>query len=370
MPTRPLPSDQQHVPPRQSLWPREQSKHDATSVAASNRGHLVRESPTARKAANMFNELVQHHRDDPAPVPGVIRHRINLHGQPISYLEAGRATGGPVVVLVHGLAGNATSWLPVLLRLGEHAHVLVPDLLGHGESAAPHNGDYSVGGHATRLRDLLLRLGLEHTSVVGHSFGGGVAMTFAHQFPERTDTLTLIASGGLGPELSIALRGASLPGVAYAAQTLSRFAPGWVARLAHHGARTLGIASAGELDGLGRAARSLTDPDTRQAFLSTLRATVNWAGQRLDATDRLYLLAALPILLVAGRHDACIPFRHTLCAHQLLPHSRLEVLDAGHFPHTEHPHVLADLLVDFLHTRSRHLTSAPTGDVAGTTRAS
>jgi pimeloyl-ACP methyl ester carboxylesterase len=339
----------------------------------------------------MINELVRHHRDDQPPAPGVIRHRTDLHGQELSYLEVGSATGGPVVVLVHGLAGNATSWLPVLRRLGEHTHVLAPDLLGHGESAAPPNGDYSVAGHATRLRDLLLRLGLEHASLVGHSFGGGVAMTFAHQFPERTDTLTLIASGGLGPELSIALRGASLPGVAFAAQTVSRLAPGWVARLAHHTATTLGIASAGDLDGLGRALRSLTDPATRQAFLVTLRATVSWAGQRLDATDRLYLLAALPTLLVAGRHDACIPFRHTVRAHQLLPHSRLEVLDAGHFPHTEHPDELADLLADFLHTRSRHLSSssadpasdavlerlpllrrrpAPTGDIVAATRAS
>jgi pimeloyl-ACP methyl ester carboxylesterase len=318
----------------------------------------------------MINEPVRHPRDDHPSAPEVVRHRIDLHGRGTSYLEAGRASGGPAVVLVHGLAGNATSWLPVLRRLGRHAHVLAPDLLGHGESAAPHNGDYSVGGHATRLRDLLLRLGLDHTSLVGHSFGGGVAMTFAHQFPERTDTLTLIASGGLGPELSIALRGASLPGVAYAAQGLSRLAPGWVARLARHGATALGIASPGDLDGLGRALHSLADPGTRQAFLSTLRATVSWSGQRLDATDRLYLLAALPTLLVAGRRDACIPFRHTVHAHHLLPHSRLEVLDAGHFPHTEHPHEVADLLVDFLGTRSRHLSSAPTGGISATTRAS
>jgi pimeloyl-ACP methyl ester carboxylesterase len=339
----------------------------------------------------MINEIVRQHRDDHPPAAGVIRHRTDLHGHAMSYLEAGRGSGGPVVVLVHGLAGNATSWLPVLRQLGERAHVLAPDLLGHGESAAPPNGDYSVAGHATRLRDLLLRLGHEHASLVGHSFGGGVAMTFAHQFPERTDTLTLIASGGLGPELSIALRGATLPGVAYAAQTVSRLAPGWVARLAHRGATSLGIASAGDLDGLGRALRSLTDPATRQAFLSTLRATVSWTGQRLDATDRLYLLAALPTLFVAGRRDACIPFRHTVRAHQLLPHSRLEVLDAGHFPHTEHPGELADLLADFLHTRTSHLTSGssdtaadgvlerlprarrrvtPTDTVAETTRAS
>jgi pimeloyl-ACP methyl ester carboxylesterase len=75
---------------------------------------------------------------------------------------------------------------------------------------------------------------------------------------------------------------------------------------------------------------------------------VTWSGQRLAATDRLYLLSGLPILLLAGRQDSCIPHQHSLAAHDVLPGSRLEILDAGHFPHHEHPAHVGQLLAEFL----------------------
>lgn len=280
--------------------------------------------------------------------PGVSRHHLTVHGQPMSYLEAGRQSDGPVVVLVHGLGSNAATWLDLMALLGPHVHVVAPDLLGHGQSGAPRRGDYSVGGHASRLRDLLRAMGLARASVVGHSFGGGVAMSFAYQFPERADSLVLISSGGLGPELSLALRAACLPGVALTAQSLTTLAPGWIVHLARYGAMRMGWAPPIELVRLGRILRSLTDPDARRVFLHTLRGAVSWSGQRLDATDLLYLLAELPTLLIAGRRDRCIPHRHTLQAHQALPGSRLAVLEAGHFPHSEHPEQVAELILDLL----------------------
>ena len=78
--------------------------------------------------------------------------------------------------------------------------VIAPDLLGHGQSDKP-RADYSVGGYANGMRDLLTVLGIDKVTVVGHSFGGGVAMQFAYQFPERTERLMLVGSGGLGPEV-------------------------------------------------------------------------------------------------------------------------------------------------------------------------
>jgi len=266
----------------------------------------------------------------------------------MSYLEAGEDTGGPILVLLHGLAGDATHWRDVIAGLGRHTHILAPDLLGHGESDTPHNADYTVSAHASRLRDLLRCLGHQQASLVGHSFGGGVAMAFAYQFPERSRTLTLIASGGLGSELSIALRTACLPGILRAAHTVNTLTPPWAARLAHHGATALGLARRADLNELGRALRALQDLGRRQAYLHTLRGVASWSGQRLDATDRLYLLAELPILLITGRWDPCIPHEHTLRAHHLLPGSRLELLDAGHFPHLEHPAEVTALILDLL----------------------
>ena len=82
--------------------------------------------------------------------------------------------------------------------LAKRYTVIAPDLLGHGLSDKP-RADYSVGGYANGMRDLLTVLGIDRATVIGHSFGGGVAMQFAYQFPERTERLMLVASGGLGP---------------------------------------------------------------------------------------------------------------------------------------------------------------------------
>ncbi|MEJ3653994.1 alpha/beta fold hydrolase [Pseudonocardia sp. TRM90224] len=125
------------------------------------------------------------------------RQVISLHGRPVTFLEAGRGCGGPVVVLLHGLASSSKTWSETLPLLGRTMHVIAPDLLGHGESAKPRSGDYSLGAYAAGLRDLLVVLGFERVTIVGHSFGGGVAMQFAYQFPELTARLVLVASGGL-----------------------------------------------------------------------------------------------------------------------------------------------------------------------------
>ncbi|MFP5327972.1 MAG: alpha/beta fold hydrolase, partial [Acidimicrobiia bacterium] len=94
------------------------------------------------------------------------------------------AGSGPALVLIHGLTGSSTTWREVMPKLADRFTVIAPDLLGHGESAKP-RGDYSLGAFASGIRDLLVTLGIERATVVGHSLGGGVAMQMAYQFPER-----------------------------------------------------------------------------------------------------------------------------------------------------------------------------------------
>jgi len=101
----------------------------------------------------------------------------------------------------------------VALALAQDYTVIAPDLIGHGDSAAP-RGDYSLGAHAASIRDLLAAIGIDSATLVGHSLGGGVAMQFFYQFPQRTERLVLISGGGLGREVSPLLRGAALPGAA------------------------------------------------------------------------------------------------------------------------------------------------------------
>jgi pimeloyl-ACP methyl ester carboxylesterase len=128
----------------------------------------------------------------------VAQRQIRVHGQHVTYLEAGVGRG-PVVVLLHGLASSSTTWADVMSLLGRRAHVIAPDLLGHGDSAKSHSGDYSLGAHAPGCATCSI-LDLERATVVGHSFGGGVALQFAYQYPELTERVVLVASGGLGRE--------------------------------------------------------------------------------------------------------------------------------------------------------------------------
>src|SRR3954454_21689651 len=133
---------------------------------------------------------------------------MELHGHRVMYRVAG---SGPPVALIHGMVNSSRHWEAVAARLAGKYTVIAPDLIGHGDSATP-RGDYSLGAHAASIRDLLTVIGVERASIVGHSLGGGVAMQFFYQFPQRTERLALISSGGLGREVSPLLRGAALPG--------------------------------------------------------------------------------------------------------------------------------------------------------------
>lgn len=291
----------------------------------------------------------------------VTRRSIVLHGREVSFLDAGSTGTGPTVVLLHGLASSATTWAPTMPLLGRAARVIAPDMLGHGGSDKPHSGDYSLGAHAAGLRDLLVALELDTATVVGHSFGGGVAMQFAYQYPEYTERLVLVASGGLGPEVSIVLRAATLPGAATALRTFSALTPRWLADAAYRAVRSVPSLAGADADGLFSAFGSFVDSGARGAFLQTARGALDWSGQRLTGTDRLPLLAEVPVLLVGGSRDPVIPVAHSVAAHELLPGSRLHVFDgAGHFPHVDEPRRFARLLTAFLSDTS----AAPTDRAA------
>lgn len=298
-----------------------------------------------------------------APGPGapaaVTRREIELHGLATSFLEAGADTGGPVLVLLHGLASSSRTWESVMPELGRHAHVIAPDLLGHGSSAKPPSGDYSLGAYATEVRDLLLVLGLDRATIVGHSFGGGIAMQYAYQFPELVERVVLVSSGGLGSDVTPALRAATLPGASTVLQTASALTPRWLAHLSHRAARLVpGLSpalSGADLDGLASAFGTFGDRGARGAFVQTVRGALNRDGQRLDGTTRLYLLDETPVLLIGGSRDPIIPVEHSRTAHVVIPGSRLEIFDdAGHFPHADDPRRFSALVWEFLGTPPAH----------------
>ena len=278
--------------------------------------------------------------DRPAAVEEIV-----LHGHRVSFRRAGT---GSAVVLLHGITGSSRTWDDVIAPLARRHTVIAPDLLGHGESAKP-RGDYSLGAYASGVRDLLISLGVDRATVVGHSLGGGVAMQFAYQFPERVERLVLVSSGGLGAEVHLLLRAATLPGAEYVLPLLCaeplRNAGASVARLLGRA----GLRPGSDLEEMARGFASLGDMEARQAFVHTVRGIMDISGQRVSARDRLYLAATVPTLLVWGEHDRMIPVAHGREAHEAMPGSRCLVYErAGHFPHRDHPWRFASDLLEFV----------------------
>jgi len=279
-------------------------------------------------------------------VPDLEPQHLTLHGHEVRYFRAGE---GPPVLLIHGVAGSATTWKPTFERLAEHYDVLAPDLPGHGRSDK-YRADYSISGFAVHLRDVLVATGMQRATVVGHSLGGGIAMQLAYQHPDRVERLVLVASGGLGREVSPLLRAASLPGSELVLPLVANFyTRAWGNLINGVVGRTgLRVPAAAET---WRGISSLAEPRTRRAFLRTIRSVIDVSGQAVSAKDRLYLATAVPLLIMWGERDRIIPVHHAHATHEQMPGSRLELFEhAGHFLHNEEPERFISVLRDFVET--------------------
>jgi pimeloyl-ACP methyl ester carboxylesterase len=287
---------------------------------------------------------------------------VTLHGHRVAYRDAG---DGEVLLLIHGMAGSSESWKPVFSRLAQQYRVIAPDLLGHGLSDKPRT-DYSLGAFAAGLRDLLDELDISAATVVGHSLGGGVAMQFIYQHPEYCQRLILISSGGLGPDVGLILRLLSAPG---AELVLPLIAPPPVMRIGNTLGSWLGAAGMRSVRGaeIWKAYSSFADPQTRQAFLRTLRSVVDYRGQTVSALNKLHVRSEVPTLLIWGEQDQIIPVEHAYEARNAREGSRLEVLPGiGHFPQIESPTNVTTAIEQFLTATTNPAEAAPVTPPRGT----
>lgn len=276
---------------------------------------------------------------------------ITIHGKRRAYVKAG---SGPALLLLHGLACDHTTWDRVIPLLARKYTVIAPDLLGHGLSDKP-RADYTLGGYANGMRDLLTVLGIDKVTVVGHSFGGGIAMQFAYQFPERTQRVMLVSSGGLGREVTPLIKLIQVPGWEGAMRLLTM--PG-IRHVETSALRALASYGAGplrkytrDLDEAAAIVDSWRDRRTRFAIRHLVRAVIDWRGQIVTMSDRAYLTETMPMAVVWGREDQVLPVRHSSNVAALAPEAAVTVLpDSGHFPHRDHPEEFARLLDRFVAT--------------------
>ena len=238
------------------------------------------------------------------------RSEIVLHGHRVSYRMAGR---GPLLVLLHGIAGSSATWDEVFPRLGESHTVLAPDLLGHGESGEAGGGLLARGVRERRPRP---------------SRGARAAARDDRRAlarGRRRDAARLPVPRALrAPRAGFerrprprAPRDAARGGAARGRGGAPLALRGGAAqrRRMVHALGSLGLRASADLEETWRSFVSLEEPEARQAFLRTVRGLIDLHGQRVSATDRLYLTAELPTLIVWGALDPLIPVRHAHEAH-------------------------------------------------------
>ena len=270
---------------------------------------------------------------------------LELHGDRVAYRDVGDAD--EVLLLIHGMAGSSETWRAVIPQLSRKYRVIAPDLLGHGQSDKP-RGDYSLGAFAVWLRDFLDALDIREATVIGHSFGGGVALQFAHQHKEYCRRLVLISSGGLGPDLGPLLRMMSLPGAELVLPLIASPPAVQVGKVLRKRALSSGRGATRYSETL-KGLAALSNRHSRAAFLRTLRSVVDHRGQAVCALNRLR--TDLPTMIIFGDQDRCIPVAHAHSAHNAVPGSVLHVIPGvGHQPQVQCPDTVARLVGDFIDT--------------------
>lgn len=268
---------------------------------------------------------------------------VPLRGHELRYVDQG---SGPAILLVHGLLGSHRLWAHVIDGLATQHRVVAPDLFGHGSSAKP-RGDYSLGGYAAALRDLLDHLGIDRVTIVGHSLGGGIAMQFHYLFPGRVERLILVSSSGLGREITPLLRLGTLPSAELVLPILASAPVRWVSTAVARTLVKVGVPLHHDLHYSWKGFASLADTDMRRVFLTSSRSVFDPGGQ--SVTDQERSASAVPTMFVWGRDDRFIPIDQAAAAAECLIDSRLEIFeDAGHFPHLDQPERFVQVVTDFL----------------------
>jgi len=266
-----------------------------------------------------------------------------VDGLSLHYLVEGR---GPAVILVHGLGGFAESWRHNVPALADVATVYALDLPGFGRSAKPRTR-YGLTYFARALHGFVEAMGLSRVSLVGHSLGGAVAVTYTLTHPTRVERLALVSAAvpGFGYEMSWTYRLAATIGVgeALALVGCARVYKAAVARCFHRPVPAevdfLVESNYGERAGA----------PARAAYLATLRHVRPDFVDHADNYRRALATLDLPVLCVHGRQDPVVPAVHCWNVAEGVPRGRVRfVEDCGHFPQIEQPAVVNGWLRQFL----------------------
>lgn len=254
---------------------------------------------------------------------------------PLTWLESGEATGGPPLIVLHGLFGSARNWATLARRFGERRHVYALDLRNHGES--PWALEMTYPDMAADVRRFLDDRGYDRAGLVGHSMGGKAAMAFALRWPERVDRLVVVDIAPVAYDHDF--------GGFVAAMKAADLSPG---------------RRRADIDAQLTAA--VPEPSLRSFLLQNLVAGNGGFRWRINLDAVASNLAAIvgfpdfgsalcerPALFVRGASSDYVLPAHHQAIRCLFPEARLTALDgAGHWPHAEQTEEFARVVEEFI----------------------
>lgn len=255
--------------------------------------------------------------------------------------------GPPLLVMHGGLGFDHTYFRPWLDPLGELFQVIYYDHRGNGRSAQP--ADWSAVSHQSLIADaddLRARLGHERVTLLGHSYGGFLALEYALRFPDRLDGLILI---GASPAMDY--------GAAAFAIASARATPDQIAAL-----QTLMTSPPADEATMRRLLEVVLptyfhcyDPELGRRLVRRMklspaayRQSLQFCLPAYDVRERLQEISA-PTLVLGGRHDWFAPPEHgPERLHAGLPNSELRIFESsGHLPFVEEPEAFVDSVIDW-----------------------
>lgn len=251
---------------------------------------------------------------------------------------------GTTVILLHGIGSCVETWTYNINVLAQHHRVYAVDLVGAGRSDKP-PATYSLTYLAQFVKDFMDALSIEGACLVGNSLGGGVALQFALNFPQKVEKLVLVNSLGLGKEITFTLRLATLP---FVGKLFSPTRSGTALALK----QTVYDPKLIYDEWVELYYQIATLPGAWQATLAIINTNINLFGVRTEVykaiVDRLATITA-PTLVFWGQQDRLLPVAHAAVATKGLPSARLHIFDpCGHWPQFERSEEFNTLVLEFL----------------------
>ncbi len=252
---------------------------------------------------------------------------------------------GSNVILIHGLGASADIWMHNISAIASGYRVYAPDLVGFGYSDKP-DVKYSSSYMSAFINDFMAALDIKNACLIGQSLGGGISLVNKLEVPDMAQKLVLVDSAGLGRDMPLMMRLATVPLIGELALTPSRAGMAFVLRQLVYDPSAI-------TDELIDIHFDINfNRGGARTVLNVLRACATIKGARHDVLDPVMTSLdkiKIPTLIIWGRQDRLFPVTQACSAKEKIPNSYLYIFDrCGHIPNLERPDEFNTLLLNFL----------------------